>query len=238
MENITVEIENGVKELIVRRGDAPQPPELPSKVIVEGHLNTPLVHLFRTDVLQPGLLEDSFIVVCRERRAISYSEYASIAHAGGLYVGRLEMHPYFERFQINTGATFTTFELADLIKMNRSFFPTKEQAMKLVSELYNFEAKVNKEVKEKEDQRGNKRSLYAQVVTSNIPEEFELRVPIFKGMDPQTFKVEVAISANDLTCQLVSPEANDLVHEVSDDLIDDIITEISKHVPGLRIFEK
>src|SRR5690606_9546607 len=110
--------------------------------------------------------------------------------------------------------TYTALQLADKIRMNRSFFENKSDAMRLVSELREFEAKVNKEVESKADGRANRRVLLAQTVTTNVPESFRMNVPVFKGLGKVAIEVEIGIDPYDLSCRLISPGANDHIHEV------------------------
>lgn len=109
--------------------------------------------------------------------------------------------------------------------------------MRLVSELMGFEAKINKEVEAKADERANRRVLLAQTVTTNLPESFKMKIPIFKGQPEQIIEVEIGIDPVDLSCLLVSPEANDIITEVKNSIIDEQLAEISKLHPSLRIFE-
>lgn len=153
------------------------------------------------------------------------------------YNGALVMSDIFELFGVNSGKSYTTFELADLIKMNRSYLETTDRAMVLVSVLRNFKATVDKQVELSDDARGNKRALIGQIVDSNIPEAFKLNLPIFKGFDPIEFEVEININAGDLSCTLISPSVNDYINENKSDLIDAQLAAIFEIYPTLKVFE-
>ena len=60
----------------------------------------------------------------------------------GLVVGKLELATDYLKFGINHNKEFSTFALADLIKMNRDCFESKEISMELVKKLKNFEIKL------------------------------------------------------------------------------------------------
>ena len=152
-------------------------------------------------------------------------------------IGRLEYHEDFTKFAVNTGIEFTTTQLAELFKMNRSCFQDKDTAMKLVKDLRSFKAKVDKQLEKFSDDRANYSLHKSQVVDSNIPETFKLNVPIFKGQPKEIIEVEINISAESLNCSLISPEANDYISEFKNKIIDDQIKAIQEIIPELCIIE-
>lgn len=63
-------------------------------------------------------------------------------------------------------------------------------------------------------------------------------MPVFKGQDKQTIEVEVEINPADLSCTLVSPEANDIVTTKRDELMDAVIEAIKETCPEIVIIEE
>lgn len=177
------------------------------------------------------------VLVDREAMAITLQCHEQ-DYYGTQVLGTLEFSEGFRRFGINGGEYRTHFELAELIKMNRSYFENKTTAMKLVTELQNFKAKVDKEVEQSDNNRGDRRMLISQAVKHNLPEAFTLILPIFKGIEPQTIEVEVYVNPSDLTCTLVSPEANDIVVSRRDSIIDSVIERIKAATPDIVIIEQ
>ena len=110
--------------------------------------------------------------------------------------------------------------------------------MKLVSELQNFRAKVDKEIENSNNNRGDRRMLVNQVVQSNLPEAFNLIIPLFKGTPKSTIQVEVYVNPNDFSCTLVSPEAVEIMQGARDNIIDSVLTEIINLCPGIVIIEQ
>ena len=110
---------------------------------------------------------------------------------------------------------------------------------KLVSQLRGFRAKVDKQVESDHNpNKGDKRVLIAQAVDSNIPPSFKLHIPIFKGEPPVTLEVETYFNADDLTCTLVSPMANDFTEDTKNTSIDKIldkIVEIAKDIAIINV---
>src|SRR5260221_1675340 len=159
-------------------------------------------------------------------------------HFKDLISGTLTYHPAFLKFGINNEKYITPAAMADKIKMNRSFFENKQVAMNLVTQLVDFKATVNREIEKKDDKRGNYKDLMQQAVSSNLPESFKMRLPIFKGEKARVLEVEVYIEAENLTCCLVSPEANEEMELLRDTAIDGVLERIKIALPAIVILEK
>lgn len=86
--------------------------------------------------------------------------------------------------------------------------------------------------------RGNKRALVDQAVESNLPAGFNMVLPIFKGQSKETLEVEVYIRASDLTCTLISPQANEITEILRNDAIDKVLKDIEEIAGGIVIIEK
>ena len=249
-QQINLHVKEGQNEVIIRHGEAAPDVPFRTPVKVSGTLDVPKVHLtnpskWLTNKLFPediskenrdSTLQYSHVEVNRESGSIKYTEDAGMPWASE-FTGTLSLDPRFEKFGINSGKSYTTLELSNFIKMNRTFFETKDKAMLLVSDLRKFKAKVDKEVENQADDRGNRRILLAQAVESNIPESFKLTIPIFQGYPAQTLEIEISIDPGDLSCSLISPEASDYIEETKDALIDVELEEIAELHPTLRIFE-
>lgn len=154
---------------------------------------------------------------------------------GAVIAGQLKFSKEFRLFEINTGKRFTTFDLAALIRMNRTYFESQDYAKKLVNDLQNFKAKVDKELEASDDKRGNITMKKIQAVSSNIPDSFKLNIPVFKGLPIETIEVEIDIDPNSLECSIVSPEANDIVERIRNNAINQEIDEIRKIAPEIVI---
>ncbi len=151
--------------------------------------------------------------------------------------GSLTESEQFIKFGINNGDYITNFEMANLFKMNRTCFETQATAMKLVSELMNFKAKVERDIEKADNNRGDRKALIAQTVQSNLPDRFNLYMPVFKGTPKQSFEVEVYVNANDFSCTIISPEANDIMEELRDKEIDRVLDRIKEMAPAIAIIE-
>lgn len=223
-------------EIVIREGKAMEVRE-PVKVGISGTLDAPARWLetrMRLGLVNQGA---NHVLVDREHLTITL-QCNENNHYGSKISGSLIVSPEFRRFGINEGEYITNFEMAELFKMNRSHFETKAVAMKLVTELQNFRAKVDKEIEKSDNNRGDKRLLINQVVQSNLPEAFNLHIPIFKGTPKQTVNVEVYINPSDFSCTLVSADAIDLLEEMRDSQMDAVLSRIREVCPDIVIIEQ
>ena len=62
-------------------------------------------------------------------------------------------------------------------------------------------------------------------------------MPIFKGGKPVEIECETYFNPDDLTCTLVSPEANDMTEQTKDGAIDTVIDGIRKVAPDIVVLE-
>lgn len=207
-------------------------PRIPS---VSGIINAPYMYLFQR--VQKLNQKECLICVDRDKMTIKLSVNETDPY-GPTITGSLELHPLFVLFGINADKWMSNIEMAKLFKMNRSAFEVQAQAMNLVAELQNFRAKVNREVEKLGDNRGNKTDLLVQVVESNLPDRFNLCIPIFKGTKKQTIEVEVYIKPEDLSCCLISPQAADLIAALRDEEVDNVLKAIYAVAPDIVVIEQ
>lgn len=224
MRDINVTTEKGTSILEIREGQALEI-KPPKRISITGILNTPLRWLEKR--LNAISVKDAHIIVDRSQRTIKLVLNETDEYKYSEITGSLTVHPIFERFGINSGIYKTPLEISELIKMNRTYFENTQQAMELVSELKNFKAKINKKVEQEFNlNKGDKRILQNQVIESNIPTSFKVELPIFKGGKKHVLEVETYFNPDDLTCTLVSSQANDIIEQATDQSIDEIIEKI------------
>nr|WP_320022065.1 hypothetical protein [uncultured Draconibacterium sp.] len=182
---------------------------------------------------------EAHVVINREKMTICLVINEINPLLKGDVQGKLELHPDFKQWEINTGGSWDHEELAEFIKMNRSCFAEKKEAMKLSAGLKNLRVNVEKEVEKQNDNRGNYRAMAVQKVKEmSIPAEFSLQVPIFKGQSKISFNVEIYIDPHNYKISLVSPDANDAVADVRDNIIDEQKQKIIDLAPELVIIEQ
>lgn len=234
IEKLTeMNIEDG-KDMVIRFGDA-LPLKEPKYVSIHGTIDAPArwVEKRKDDIVSA----DAHILVDRDHMTITLNTDENNFYSDQI-VGTLTLSTEMQEFGINTGEYMSCFDMADRIKQLRTYFETQQDAMKLVSELRNFKAKVDKELELSDDKRGNQKILRAQTVESNLPKSFNVNMPIFKGTEKRTFEVEVEIAPNDLSCTLVSPDAHDIVVQERDNQMDAVLGRIGDAAPNIVIIEQ
>ena len=217
----------------IYEGEAPEVHD-PRTVDIVGIIDTPFRWLEkRKDIIDQ---QQSRIEVCRESMTIvlAVNEHD---HFMDIIRGRLILSEEFKRFGINEGKYVTGMELSDLIRMNRTCFESKTKAMELVTIMRNFKATVTSQIEASDDKKGNVSQLRRQTVEGNQPPSFELCIPIFKGQPRQTFTVEIDIDPDTLQATLVSPDAQDMIVEQRDALIDGVLAQIQDLCPEIPIIE-
>ena len=225
--------QGGVREIIIREGHA-LPAKEPERVNISGTIEAPARWAENRKSIIPQL--GSHMTVDRQNMRIELVEDERSPYSNML-VGTMTLSDKFKEFGINSGKYITNFEMANLFKMNRSFFETKAVCMELVSKLKNLKANVNRQIEASTNDRGNRRELMDQVVQHNIPESFKLTLPIFNGTGPQEIEVEINVDADDLSCTLISPHAKDLIEQMRNEKIDDVIKRVKAACPDIVVIE-
>jgi hypothetical protein len=113
-------------------------------------------------------------------------------------VAKLEMEPELLKFGIETGRKFSQQELIKLLRYGKRWFvdPWAHEALLLA--YMKLDVKVTADLTNTApDGRGNRSNTFEKKVTSNIPEDFILNIPIFKGQDYKKFRVEIALDSTD-----------------------------------------
>ena len=235
MENIALKIESPTGEVVIRQGQA-LPAKEPRKVEINGVLESPLEYLRK----RVSLIEQSGCIITVDREEMSIRMVVrEHDHYADIISGVLLPHPDFVKFGINSGKYRTALEMAEFVKMNRVYFDNRQEAMNLVQLLRTFKAKVDKQVEaEFNPNKGDKRVLIAQAVESNIPEKFTVKLPIFKGCTMRDFEVETYFNPDDLTCTLISPQANEIAEDFKNVAIDKVVNQIKEIAPDIVIIEQ
>lgn len=225
----------GAEHVLVIRNDNPVIVYERQKVGIVGILSTPMLYLEkRHDLIN---LRASHLIVNREKMTLSLTanEEDHFKHA---LKGSLEIHPDFAAFGINGGVSWDAFSLGDFVRMNRTFFDSIDFAVKMVTQLKTFKAKVATEREKIQKQNGDFRTVFEQVVTHNLPEKFNLTIPIFKGYPAEKIEVEVHVNPADLSMLLISPEGKDKLTLLKDRAIDEQLAKIREIAPELLITEE
>ena len=229
-------------ELIIREGQAIKQldPKAPVKTQIVGTIGTILEYLKKRVNAGQFKQTESFIMVDRESVKMTLTINESDEYTRGTVVSKLQFNPQFVKFGINdANKVWTPAELGLFFKMNRTFFPDRKDNMELVSRLMNFNGTVQATIDRDIKMNGSRTDNFAQVVNSNLLESFTLRIPIFKGLPPETLEVETfaQIDGRDVHFILMSPGAQATLEDLRDKVLDEELVEIREIAPEIAIIE-
>lgn len=258
-EKLQINMAEGQTELVIREGKAVNILDVkpPVKINIEGTIGAPVEflqrrfkHCFIAALAEKPTIEDILhnhfdptrchVIVNREKVLIQLVIDEHDEYKRGTVVGKLEIHPKFKEFGINSDKSWDPNDLGQFLKMNRAFFPDKQKNMNLVSELKNFEAKVNNTIEKQREDKGSFKDNYSAIVTSNLPDVFTVEIPVFKGYPRELIEVEFysTVSGREVFLNLVSPGANELLETLRDKAIDEQIEKIREIAPNMVIIEQ
>lgn len=182
----------------------------------------------------------SHVLIDRDEMSILLVLNETNPYEIGEVKGKLSMHSDFMKWKINQpGSDWDHDVLGEFIKMNRNAFTDRDTAMRLSTELKQLQVNVDKQIEKNNDRRGNYKAIAIQQVKSmSIPDRFEINVPIFKGQAKSKIEVEIYIDANTYRITLVSPDANDIIASVRDNIIDEQKSLIQSLAPDIVIIEQ
>lgn len=242
--SVNIEHYTGEKpiEVIVRKGDAakavdPLPELEPLKCNLEGTIEAPANWLEkRADTLDG---KHMYAVVDREAMSIGLVVNETDARTKRTIVGKAEYSEVYESFRINDAEGWEPAKLGQFIRLHRAFFDDKSKATELVAKLKKFTAKVKSTLEKAEDRDGSRAIAYQQEVESNLPKDFKVCIPIFKGKEKQLVEVEIDHYIQGAVCylQLFSPEALDVIEDSTDRLLNTEIERMKKAVPDIVVIE-
>lgn len=213
----------------------------PLKVNLSGVIGAPLEFLKKRYDQEDQVNQKRCVVIFnREKLTIKLTINENDEYNKGEVVGNLKQHPKFIEFGINQDKDWEPNELGQFFKMNRFFFADKSENMKLVTDLKNFEAKVNTTIEKQKSESGDFKDNYSGVVTSNLPGKFKLMIPLFKGSSSEEIEVEfyASVKGRTIFLQLFSPSANQALEDIRDMVIDEQITAIRELTPDIAIIEE
>lgn len=206
MENINLKWEsiNG-NEIIIREGQA-LPQREPVKINISGDIKTVSSFISGRKDVSDSIAGHQFInkgraIVEVDKQARTIVLKLDPADPlGGVVTAKMELNPDLIEFCINAKKTFKQKELVDLIKFSRLAFDDAEKHAMLLGAYRAFNAKAFIDMASDSDNRGNKSSSFNKKVETNLPIDFVLNIPIFKGQEPLKFHVEICLEVTDGGC--------------------------------------
>lgn len=220
--NVNVTPHNGVLE--IREGQA-IPLKEPVKIDIVGNIDavSSFLKVRSTSAINHQCVSkmSSIVTVDRKNMSIRLQTNPNDVY-GTVITGKLELSDELKAFSINTAKTFSKQELVKLLRFNRMHFADMDIHAKVLGSYQKFSASANTDIKDESDLRGNKLANFQKKVKTDIPDNFVLNLPIFKGREKKTFRVEICLDVTDggACFWFESVELNEIITRQRDEIID------------------
>ena len=170
---IVVNLPEGQNTLTLMQGTAPkQLDELaPVKFEAAGTIEAPLRFLEQrvSDIDQ----HKAHIFVNRDNLSIHLVYNEDDAYTIGNVFGTLKLSKVFQSFGINTDKQWEPEQLGQFLKLNHTYFVSREENMKVVNALKTFDAKVNQTVQRETKENGRLSSVDGAILAAlNIADKY------------------------------------------------------------------
>lgn len=246
MNKVDVNLMNGPQgtSLTILEGKVLEPKH-PIQIKIAGHITAPAEFLkkrFRNlldsapsanngHILQKVDIAAAVLIV--DEDAMSITLRLDPEHPFGTEItGQLQFTNYLDSFHVNTGKQFTRPELTKLLRFSKELFRDEDKYEELLKAYQVFDFKALIEAAQQDDTRGNKSSSFVKKLTTNLPESFVLRLPIFKGQLPEEFRVEIGIDTTEQTARFnfESPELSALIDQRKIEIFEEQLKEFQDFV--------
>lgn len=230
-------------ELVIREVGNENPYKLPVKEPLNLHVNGVITCIYEFLEKRWGTKqinkEHTHILVNRENLVVTLVTNENDERTMQTVVGSIQLSRQFSEFHINDGQLWKPVQLGDFFRLNRSYFETKEKNMELVNLLKSFSAKVQTTIKKELCDNGSVTDNYEKAVDSNLPSSFVINVPIFKGAEPEKLSIETIaqVEGNTALLTLISADAECIIEESRDKIINTELDKIRKLCPEIPIME-
>lgn len=184
----------GEKELVIRTGEA-EKIMYPNKVRLSGVISAPALFYAKRKTLHDP--NKCHVVFDKQKGVIRLVVDEQANERNYEVIGEITENKDLEEFAINSGQTFTIKELMQTLKFNRVHFADKDDNAKIVLALQNFKAKIEKTLEDSSNLRGNETKTSITKMEHELQESFMLKMPIFKGGEEKTFRVDVCVQVSD-----------------------------------------
>lgn len=239
IENVNVAIHGEAPtqpiEIILREGKTAEPIALKDKRVMkfEGGIDTPFFIISG----MPHLKSENTVAYIEGADSSSPKiliEFNPEDPYGATAEGKVIINPAFEKLQFNKRAAFDNQSFISVIKDHAYIFDSKEIAKNLVKSLQNFKAKIETEITDKDDRKGNTDiGLITRLKReeSGIPDELKVTLPILKNGEPVTLtaEVEIDIQGSTVLFGFFSLEVVEIKRETIDSVIKKQIELLEKY---------
>ncbi len=212
-------------EIILREGDAQKIFD-PREVKIAGNIEAPGEFFTKRWELEIKALKDVTNVVVDVDNLSIVLTVNETNHFAKVISGKMEFDKDFLEFNINRNKQYSVRGLYQMLRLKRAFFKNREQHASILDELKKFEAKTEIEFKSTNDFKGSVAMQKIQTCKTNLSYEFNLNIPIYKGLNAFHFPVEIEFEPDptgSIVCWLISEDLAELEIKARDTVMNDQI---------------
>lgn len=217
MENIELSLAGFTgNELTIRKGASLDPKD-PQVIKIVGDIKSISNFLSVRKTSGSGLqaIDPSKAVVTVDRKEMYILLQLDPENVFGASVtAKLELSDELKKWSVNVAKTWKLNDLVKLLRYSRLDFDVKEKHALMLDAFmkFNFKAYIESE-QNAPDRRGNKKQVLNKAIDAELPADFVLNIPIFKGLESSTFHVEIWMETTEGSASFwfESPELSELI---------------------------
>lgn len=221
-------IEKGIVELTILEGSA-KTQYNPEAVEISGTITAPSIFVKNRDTD----IKTSHCLVSKSEGTMKLVVNEQDTCNKFTVKGKVTFGKVFTELGINTGKAYDPMNLSAKLRLKRSIFKSPAEHTKIVNLLRNIEAKIDQEISNDDDLKGNRKVAFSQKVSSNIPDSITLKLPLIEGDDDVEIGVNVLLQADgvsNIKCYLESVDGAELIDNRLKTVIDEEVKKIESKV--------
>jgi hypothetical protein len=226
--NVSTDKEGVIKFLT---GKAQDPEPRPKALSVNGTLTAPFNYYAGRKELLDKIKTQCRLEINTDGKTIILFVDDKSGVATDSVKGSLTDNKALMDWSINTSERYSVREFVNHIRQRKYQFLQHDEAQQLITELLSWHVKIEKEVKEFNDNRGNSLSSFETRITQiKLKDRFQLNLPIYTGYPKQTFTVEIGVEPvqNGAQLFLISDELAEIQATLVDQYIGDELAKFEK----------
>lgn len=225
------------KTLIIRTGEAPKLLDdiEPSAVRLKGTIDAPAeFYKKRKHLTDPNKCH---VLYDKLKGTIKLVVDEQFDTKNFIVEGSVIENPDLLAFKINRAQNsyWQPKELQEFLKLNRAYFTDREAHAKILASLQNFKAKIQHEIEDVNNNRGNDTQVRITTLENQFAENFVLCIGIYKGQSKSTFKVDVCCRVRDRNVEFWFESVE--LKEIQMTAIDTLMAEQLKAFDGIVCIE-
>jgi hypothetical protein len=212
--------------ITILHGKAQDPEPRPKSIEISGTLTAPFNYYIGRKEILNTIKTQCHLIIDKDERSIVLVVDDKSGISTDRITGVLTTDERLAEWSINSSKAWTVRDFIKFIRPRKFMFAQGDQQIALIKELLEWHVKIEKEVKEFSDNRGNSlSSLETRVTQIKLMDSFQLNLAVFTGFTRKIFTVNIGVEAtsNGVVLNLFSDDLATLTFELIDEYIGDEI---------------